>query len=401
MKFKKLITITVIVLTVGLFACIVRNANSENSEPGHAEPSETSCEQDEHGDEVIVKLKDTAIKDFGIEIAQAQGGTIGTYTTLPAEITLNADAVAHIVPRVPGVVRSVSKNLGDKVVAGDVLAIIHSRELSDYKTGYLGAMEKLTLAQAMFERENTLWEKKITAEQEYLNAKRDLVDAQIEMRSARQKLYALGFSQEYLENLSNQPDESFIVYEIITPIAGTIIEKHLTLGEMLKDDSEPFVVADLSNVWVKVNVHQRDLLTVRCGQKVVIKTEHNLGEGIVSYVSSVLDENTRTALARIVLSNSDGMWRPGTFAAASICVDQAECKVVVTKEAIATMEGNPFVFLVKEDGFSPLEVELGKSNDEFTEIVSGLELGQMYVAKGAFTLKSEITKSNVDPCGGH
>jgi len=356
---------------------------------------------DEHGHEVIVKLKDTAIKDFGIEIAQAQGGTIGTHTTLPAEITLNADAVAHIVPRLGGVVRSVSKNLGDKVRAGEVLAVIYSRELSDYKAGYLGAKEKLTLAQTMFEREKTLWEKKITAEQEYLNAKRDLADAQIEMRSAEQKLHALGFSQEYLETLPNQPDESFIVYEVITPIAGTIIEKHITLGEVLKDDSEPFVVANLSNVWVKVNVHQKDLPTVRCGQKAVIKTEHNQGEGVVSYVSSVLEENTRTALARIVLPNEDGMWRPGTFATASIYVDQVDCKIVVTKEAIVTMEGKPFVFIVKEDGFAPQEVQLGKINGEFAEIVSGLEPGQKYAAKGAFTLKSEMTKSNEDPCGGH
>ena len=222
---------------------------------------------DEHGHEVIVKLKDTAIKEFGIEIAEAKAGKIGMHTTLPAEITLNADAVAHIVPRLGGVVRSVSKNLGDKVQAGEVLAVIHSRELADYKAGYLGAKEKLTLAQTMFEREKSLWEKKITAEQEYLNAKRDVADAQIEMRSAEQKLHALGFSQEYLKNLPNQPEESFIVYEIVAPIDGTIIEKHITLGEMLKDDSEPFVVADLSNVWVKVNVHQKDLPKVKCRPK--------------------------------------------------------------------------------------------------------------------------------------
>lgn len=362
---------------------------------------EVESESDEHGHEVIVKLKDTAIKDFGIEVAPAQGGTIGMHTTLPAEITLNADAVAHIVPRVPGVVRSVSKNLGDKVLAGDILAVIHSRELSDYKAGYLGAKEKLTLAQTMFDREKTLWEKKITAEQEYLNAKRDLADAQIEMRSAKQKLHALGFSQAYLENLPNQPDESFIIYEIVAPIAGTIIQKHITLGEALKDDSEPFVVADLSNVWVKVNIHQKDLPKVRSGQKAVVKTEHNQGEGVVSYVSSVLEENTRTALARIVLPNEDGMWQPGAFATASIYVDRVECSIVVPKEAIVTMEGKSFVFIAEEDGFAPREVQIGKINGEFTEIVSGLELGQKYVAKGAFTLKSEMTKSNEDPCGRH
>jgi cobalt-zinc-cadmium efflux system membrane fusion protein len=313
---------------------------------------------------------------------------------------LNADTVAHVVPRIPGVVRTVSKNLGDKVRAGEVLAVLNSRELSDFKAGYLGAKEKLTLSQATYEREKNLWEKKITAEQEYLDAKRQLADARIEMRSAAQKLHALGFSQADLEALFNQPDESLIVYEIIAPIAGTIIEKHIALGESLKEDSESFVIADLSNVWARVNIGQKDLPAVRCGQKAVIKTEHHQGQGVVSYVSSVLEENTRTALARIVLPNEDGMWRPGTFATAGIEVDQTECNVVVPQEALVTMEGNPFVFIVKGDGFTPREVVLGKTNGQFAQIISGLEPGQKYVAKGAFTLKSEIIKSNVDPCGG-
>ena len=121
------------------------------------------------------------------------------------------------------------------------------------------------------------------------------------------------------------------MYEVTSPIAGTIIEKHITLGEMLKDDSEPFVVADLSNVWVKVNVHQKDLPKVKCGQKAVVKTEHNQAEGVVSYVSSVLDENTRTALARIVLPNRGWHLAAGHFATASIYVDEVDCNIVVAK----------------------------------------------------------------------
>ena len=362
---------------------------------------EVQAGSDGHGQEVVVKLKDTAIQEFGIQIAQVQGGTIEMHTNLPAEITLNADTVAHVVPRIAGVVRTVLKNLGDKVRVGETLAVLHSRELSDYKAGYLGAKEKLTLAQATHEREKNLWEKKITAEQEYLDAKRQLADARIEMCSAAQKLHALGFSQAYLEALPSQPDDSLIIFEIIAPIAGTIIEKHITLGESLKEDSQPFVIADLSNVWARVNVGQKDLPTVQCGQKAVIKTEHNQGEGVVSYVSSVLEENTRTALARIVLPNEDGKWRPGAFATASIYTASAECEMIVSSEAIITMESESFVFIAEAGGFVPKEVQLGKANDQLTEIVSGLEVGQKYVVKGAFTLKSEMTKSNQDPCGGH
>jgi len=377
------------------------DCEQEKPEKEHPDDDGHGESEDAHANEGIIKLKDSTIKQFGIELAQAGSGKIGIHTTLPAEIALNGDRKAHVVPRIPGVVRSVIKTLGDKVLAGEVLAVIHSRELADYKAGYLGAREKSTLAEAMFEREKSLWEKKITAEQEYLKAKRDVADARIELRSAEQKLHALGFSEEYLKQLPNHPEESLIVYEVVAPIDGTIIEKHITIGEVLRDDSEPFVIADLSNVWVNVNIHQKDLPSVKQNQKAVLKTEHNQAQGVVSYVSSVVDENTRTALARIVLPNEDGMWRPGTFATASIHVDQVDCKIVVTKEAIVTMENKPFVFIAKEDGFTPQEVQLGKINGEFAEIVSGLEPGQKYVAKGAFTLKSEMTKSTEDPCGGH
>jgi cobalt-zinc-cadmium efflux system membrane fusion protein len=386
--------------TIADTACEDGCEHKEN-ETEHHEDDGHGHGEDAHAHEGIIKLKDSTIKQFGIELAQAGSGKIGMHTMLPAEIALNGDKKAHVVPRIPGVVRSVIRTLGDKVKAGEVLAVIHSRELADYKAGYLGAREKITLAETIFEREKSLWEKKITAEQDYLKAKRDVADARIELRSAEQKLHALGFSEDYLNQLLNHPEESLIVYEVVAPIDGTIVEKHITMGEVLKDDSEPFVIADLSNVWVNVNIHQKDLPRVKQGQKAVLKTEHNQGEGVVSYVSSVVDENTRTALARIVLPNDSSQWRPGTFATADIYTEEVECGIVVPKEAIITAEGKSMIFVPAEEGFKPQQVQLGRVNGEYIEIVSGLEQGQQYVAKGAFTLKSEMNKSTGDPCGGH
>jgi cobalt-zinc-cadmium efflux system membrane fusion protein len=374
-------------------------------EQSHAQESpdgDTECAHREaaHAHEAMVTLHDSTLKLFGIESAQAGSGKIETYTVLPAEIALNEDRKAHVVPRIPGVVRSVAKSLGDKVHAGDVLAVIHSRQLADFKAGYLAARETLVLNETVFERERNLWEKKITAEQDYLTAKRDVAEARIVLRSAEQKLHALGFSEDDLKNLPTLPEESYIVYEITAPIDGTIIEKHITTGEVLGDDSETFIIADLSDVWVNVNISQKDLQKVKTGQKAVLRTDHFQGEGIVSYVSGVVDESTRTALARIVLANDSGQWRPGTFATAEIHTEEFDGRVVIPKDAAVMMENKPFVFLAKDEGFVPQEVQLGRTNGRFTEVLSGLEPGQRYVAKGAFTLKSELMKSNEDPCGG-
>ncbi|OPZ97290.1 MAG: Cobalt-zinc-cadmium resistance protein CzcB [Planctomycetes bacterium ADurb.Bin412] len=253
----------------------------------------------------------------------------------------------------------------------------------------------------MYEREKTLWEKKIAAEQDYLKAAGEAADARIALRLAEQKLHALGFSQEYLDKLPQDPEESYIIYEIVAPIEGTIIEKHITRGEVFQEDSQPFVIADLSDVWVNVNIHQKDLPYVKTGQQAVLKTDHELGEGVVSYVSPVVHENTRTALARIILPNDSGRWRPGSFAMADICIEEVDGKVVVPREAVVAHEDMSLVFVPAEEGFLPQPVEPGRGNEEWVEIVSGLEPGQNYVARGAFTLKSEMVKSTEDPCGGH
>jgi len=369
----------------------------------HAEAAETGheTEADPHAHEGHIVLSEAAISLFGIEMAQAGPGKIGLSTTLPAEIAMNEDKKAHVVPRIPGVVHSVARTLGDTVAAGEVLAVLHSRELADYKAAYLAGREKLALAETMYDREKNLWEKKIAAEQDYLKAASEAADARIGLRSAEQKLHALGFSQEYLEHLPEAPEESYIIYEIAAPIDGTIVEKHITRGEVLREDSLPFVIADLRDVWVNIHIHQKDLPHVRPGQQAVVKTEHEQDEGIIGYISPVVKEATRTVLARITLPNDSGRWRPGRFAMADICLEERDGKVVVPNEAIVTHEGLSLVFVPAEEGFRPQPVEVGRNNEEWAEIVSGLEPGQNYVARGAFTLKSEMTKSTEDPCGGH
>lgn len=380
------------------------SGNEECLHEGHGEEASSSVHEEGealHVHEGVITLEDSAIRQFGIELAQASAGTIGIDFSFPAEIALNEDRKAHVVPRIPGVVRSVSKTLGDKVRAGEVLAVIHSRELADFKAAYLAAREKLLLAETMFEREKALWEKKITAEQDYLNAKRDEAEARIELRAAEQKLHALGFSEDYLKKLPNAPEESYIIYEITAPIDGSVIEKHITMGEMLKDDSEPFVIADLTHVWVNVNISQKDLSKVNPGQNALVKTDYAQGEGVVSYVSRLVDKKSRTGIARIVLANDEDRWRPGTFAMVAVYVEESDCRVVVPKESVVAVEGLSMVFVPAEKGYKPQQVQIGRMNSESAEILSGLEQGQAYVAKGAFTLKSEMNKSTGDPCGGH
>ena len=372
-----------------------------NNIPKDNSHTELQGKDDEHKDSGdhghdVVKLSKQEMEEFGIELGTTGPGKLQIHTTLPGEIRVNKDKSAHIVPRVPGIVQQVKKKLGDSVRKGELLAVIESRELADTKSAYLTALERLTSARSNFSREEKLWKKKISSEQEYIAAKQALAETRIELRSTEQKLHALGFSEEYLKKLPALPGASFTKYEITAPFDGTIISRHITAGEVIGYDSEIFIISDLSTVWVDISVYQKDLPFVKKGQTAVIVARHGIPEitGKISYVGPIVGEDTRTALARIIIPNSCRQYRPGVFVTVNVAVDQIDIPLLVPKSSLQLVEGRTCVFVLDEDGFEPRPVKTGRSNKLFVEIVSGITAGQKYVTKGAFTLKAQLSKSS-------
>lgn len=189
-------------------------------------------------------------------------------------------------------------------------------------------------------------------------------------------------------------NESLAPYEIKSLIEGTVIQKHITLGEVLTDEDDAFVVADLSSVWVDLSVYQKDLPYVKKGQRVTITAGHSIPDatGEISYVGPVLDEHTRTGLARVLLPNPNGHWRPGLFITGRIEINELEVPLLVPKTALQTVEGEICVFILTDEGFQPRPVTIGGKNETYAAIMGGLEVGQSYAARGAFTLKAELSK---------
>lgn len=375
---------------------------------------ETDDEHDEHGqaeadgkhdeeEEGFVHLSEEEIEEFNIKIDRVEPGELDLYVELPGEIVINSDRQAHVVPNVSGIVRSVSKKLGDRVEKGEVMAVIESRELADAKAEFMAARERFEMAEVNLSREKNLWEKKISAEQDYFNARQVFVESRIALRSAEQKLHILGFSEDYLNRLPEHSDTALTRYEIRAPFSGTVIQKHITLGEALKDDAQAFVVADLSTVWVDISVYQKDLTRITEGQKAVIDGGQSIPytEGDISYVGPLVGESTRTALARIVLPNPDGKLRPGMFVSVKVAVDNIKVPFRILKSALQTIEDEPVVFVKEEDGFLPKTVRIGQGNGRYVEIISGLKQGEYYASQNPFTLKAQISKNGFDDGHNH
>lgn len=353
-----------------------------------------------HGkhEEGVVKLSPEALKTNGVEIAEAGPGKLERTITLPGEVRLNADRVAHIVPRVSGMVREVRKNLGDAVTAGEVIAVLDSRELADAKAADLAASSRHELAKATVERIKSLFEKKIAPEEELLKAKQSLAETDIEHHTAEAKLHALGLTQEQVESLHTEKDTDYSRYEIKAPFAGTVIEKHITLGEVVNPETSCFVLADLSNVWVDVTVYPQDISQITVGRPVnVLATGvSDPHRGEVAYVSPRIDEGTRTGMARVVLGNPVGHLRPGMFVRADLVVSEENARIVVPDSAIQTIENRTVVFVEEDDGFEKRFVTLGRKSGKDCEVLSGLNPGERYAATGTFILKAELGKAEAE-----
>ncbi len=286
-----------------------RPTNVEHEEHGH----------DEHGEEAQVELTAAQLENAQLRIEEAGPATIKTMVAVYGKVAANEEALARVVPRFSGVVKTVKKRLGDKVERGEVLAQIES-------------------------------------------------------------------------------NESLKIYDVTSELAGTVIQKDITLGELVKDDKAIFTVANLETVWIDLSIFRQDFGSLAVGAPV----EFHTGEGHVTgqqhiraqvdYISPFGSEGSQTMLARCVVPNPEGELRPGLYVDGEVVTGQVEAAVAVENGALQNVDGKTVVFVAEGNRFEPRAVELGAKDNERTQIVAGVSPGEKYAAANSFILKAELEK---------
>lgn len=201
-----------------------------------------------------------------------------------------------------------------------------------------------------------------------------------------------------------ESNESMNSYSITAPISGWIIKRHITPGEYVSQENSIFILADLSTVWVNLAVYPKDAGFVRSGQEVLITVIGSQQQvtGTIDFVTPMLDVNTRSSTARVVLPNPDNLWCPGTFVHAQVVTASGEEGLVVEKEAVQFIGEESVVFIVEDhDKFVAVDVVIGDSDDKYVRILEGLPEGTEYVAAGAFELKARVVTSSLSGHAGH
>jgi len=379
-----------------LTGCGDTSASEKNiKQPEKMELSDKSAptphpeKREEKGVEKLLTLSADETQRAGIKVQKLELQEKADQVVVTATIQANQDRLAHVAPRVSGRLIKVTASLGDKVKAGQALAMLDSIELGEARSNYLQAASDATVAQADFDRAQRLQADNIIPEKTFLRARAEHEKTQASLRAAADKLHMLGVDPEKL---------SGSIFPLTAPFAGTIIEKKAVLGELAPPDQSLFTVADLSVLWIEANLFEKDLAKVNPGaQASVIVTAYpdEAFKGRLTYISSVVDKDSRTVKARIEVPNPDGRLKLQMFATAMIQTGLSAKALLLPEDAVLLVQGQPTVFVAEKSGFEPRAVEVGERAQGRIVIKSGVMEGESVVVSGAYALKARLLKSQI------
>ena len=346
----------------------------------------------------VVTLDTTAQRLAGIELGAAQLGSENALTA-NGTITFDANHVSVVAPRAEGRIVEVLADLGQRVAAGAVLAIVESPEVGETRGDLERARAAVSVSKRNYEREKRLYEQEISPQKEMLDAEVLYRTAEADLRSAESKLRTYGA-------FSGRGGS----YGLRSAVSGTVVDRNASPGQIVGPNASIFTVADLSHVWITVDVFESDLGRVHEGAAAVITPTAAPGTkypGRVSFAGGVVDSTSRTVKVRVLVENTTRQLRPGMFARVTIAAPSGTPAVGVTvpADAVQEIDGKSVVFVALGTGrfvaravvlnapLSGMESAAGGSAPTVT-VLKGLQPGERLAVKGAFQLKAELTKAS-------
>jgi cobalt-zinc-cadmium efflux system membrane fusion protein len=347
-----------------------------------------------------IQIPSQALANLQLEFGQVEPRPVSASTPVTGTIQLDSTRVYDVVPRISGIVAKDYHSLGDKMKTGEPLLQLESKELAAALIKYFESEHELEHATKSYSREKSLVEKKVSSSELLLTAEHDYRIAQINHTASLQLLKLLHFPEAELHRLLIQVDHADLtLYDLPSPAEGIIINKEVRLGSDVKPDQVLYTVADLSQLWVDIQVPIREAGSLRLGATVDLSTaiDQRSASAKVIYVASVADDLTRTILARAALDNKDGSWRPGTPVTiqlrdpAESLDDKGSPPIAVPSGAVFDIENEKAVFVqVSQDSFRMTPVKIGADDGKFIRILSGLKTGDTVVTRNVVQLKAQV-----------
>ncbi len=376
-----------------------------------------------------------ALRKAGVDVAVVTERPITESILANGEVTYDETHMAHLASRVAGSAWRVEKQVGAHVKRGELLALIDAADVGKAKADFLQALAQVRLKRAILERLQPLAGDGSVPGRQYREAEVALEETQIRLRSAQQLLVNMGMPvrAEDFDDLGTEVIADRIQFLGLPPkvvasfdsesttsnlfplrssLDGVIVATDIVTGEVVNTATTLFTVADLSQMWLILNVRQDDAKYLSLGQKVLFRPSDSRNEteiaGTLAWLSTEADNQTRTVKVRVDLPNTDGHLRANTFGSGRILLRQEPRAVVVPTEAIHS-DGDCSVVFVRDKNFlregSPKffhvrTVRLGVREGDTTEIIAGLLPGEVIASKNSVVLEAQLLKGGLGAgCG--
>ena len=307
---------------------------------------------------------------------------------LTGAVAYNNFRTTPVITQVSGPVSRIVVAPGQRVTKGEPMLYVASPDYSQLRTNYLKAKDAYQLAQREYARSQDLYAHHAIAERDLLAAESAEVQAGADLAASTAALKVMGITDP--DSLLKGPPS----YEVpvLAPIGGEVVEQLVSVGQLIQPAStQCFTISDTGNVWVLVNIYQKDLPYVRVGDAVAIQTDTypEVFHGRISYVAAALDPNTRTLQARIETSNPGGKLKRDMYVVATVNAGAIKNAIAVPDAAVLRdNENQPFVYAeFTPNQFGRRPVTLGESLKGQTEITSGLKPGDRVIGDGSIFLQ--------------
>jgi len=379
-----------IVIIAALAAALALGCRKSEAEGEHHQEEGRAAESHAERAANVLEVEETMLRDLRLTTTRVEQRPGGEGVSVVGELQADQDRYAEVgAPVTARVVRLLAEP-GQSVRAGQVLAEAQSTELARARADHDAAEARVTLARSALERKRALADR-IVPRREVQEAEADLAAAQAALRAASATLQALGAAPSRAGDASRLP--------LIAPIAGTVIERHVALGQMIDPEHVAFRIGDLGSVWLVAHVFERDAVRVAVGTPARVTLAAFPGQpftGRVTYIGRQVEAASRTIPVRVELANPQGLLRPGMSASAWLQVSTAGQNVVAVPVAALQRVRDQWAVFVPKSGrtFEIRNVGRGRDLQGEVEVLTGLQPGETVVVDGAFLLKAEAEKAD-------
>jgi cobalt-zinc-cadmium efflux system membrane fusion protein len=381
----------------------------EGEEAGHTHEQDAEAApvegEEEHQHLDVTKDKQNA---WGIRVGHVHKESLTARVSLPGVLALNQNRTAHVSAFVHGQVSDLAVDLGRKVRKGQPMLTLNSPEFAELQADFLQARAAYNLSRTEYQRAESLWEARAIEQKEFLRRQAEHERLSTEYGALGSKLHSLGLTHDQIDKLilkcslmeeqEYKCDVANPLLPLLAPLSGTVIFRDAVKGAHIEPETTLFTISDLGKLWANLDVYEKDIPLVSQQSRISIQSSLYPDRSFpakITYISNLIDEKLRTMRVRVEVDNPQGQLKPNMYVQGLLESDVlgGEKVLAVPEEAVQNLDGEKIVFVREaSEVFAVRHVRIGEQVGDHRIILAGLTEHEDVVLKGAFTLKTELSK---------